>query len=178
MSHDSLHDVAETLAKRLRDTNQRLVLTESCTGGLAAAALTCIPGISEYFCGSAVVYRNATKSAWLGVSAEQLDDPTVGPVSSQTAGDLARGALSRTDEADLAASITGHLGPCAPDGLDGVVYVGIARRDDAGPVTVEVQRHILDRPGETPEDIRRLRQRSAACQLLDDINRHLSEQAT
>lgn len=169
MSDDSLLAAAETLAARLRAADRRIVLAESCTGGLAASTLVRIPGISEFFCGSAVVYRDATKIAWLGVSDDQLDDPSIGSISSQTAGDMARGVLSRTWEAHLAGSITGHLGPDARDGLDGVIFVGIAQRDDSDSIKVVVRQHILDRVGETTEQVRHRRQQAAACQLLHDL---------
>lgn len=170
MSHDQLLTVAETLATRLRAAGQRLVLAESCTGGLAAATLTRIPGISEHFCGSAVVYRNATKTAWLGVPAEQLDDPLIGPVSSRTAKDMARGALALTGEAHFAASVTGHLGPDAPDRLDGVIFVGLAQRGEADVVQVTVRQHVLDQVDGSPEDVRYWRQRAAACCLLESLS--------
>lgn len=170
MSDDRLLSTGATVAVRLRQTGRRLVLAESCTGGLAAATLTGIPGISDLFCGSAVVYRNATKTAWLGVPADQLDDPAIGPVSSQTAEDMARGALARTSEADLAAAITGHLGPDAPDGLDGVIFVGVAQRRAADIVEADVRRHVLERVGQTPEDVRQERQRAATQYLLGAVS--------
>lgn len=170
MSNGRLLATAVTLALRLKATGRRLVLAESCTGGLAAATLTRVPGISDVFCGSAVVYRNATKTAWLGVPAELLDDPAIGPVSSETAERMARGALDRTREADLAASITGHLGPDAPDGLDGVIFIGLAHRGGGELVEVAVERRILERVGKTPEETRQDRQRAAAQSLLGAVS--------
>jgi len=55
------------LAKRLADRQRKIVLAESCTAGLAAALLGECPGISAWFCGSAVTYREATKIQWLDV---------------------------------------------------------------------------------------------------------------
>lgn len=177
MSDDLLLAAADALSARLRASESRIVLAESCTGGLAAATLARIPGISAYFCGSAVVYRNATKTAWLGVSARQLDDESVGPVSSRTASDMARGVLSRTPEAHRAASITGHLGPDAPEGLDGIIFIGIATRNASGAIDVTVRRHVLNRFGDSAAEIRRNRQRVAACQLLTDLADDLDSHA-
>lgn len=42
------------LVEKLRHLQHRLVLAESCTGGLVAARLTSIAGVSEIFCGSMV----------------------------------------------------------------------------------------------------------------------------
>ncbi len=114
---------AQLKAKRLR-----IVFAESCTAGLLAATLGQIPGISESLCGSAVTYRNATKAGWLGVDTKLLDDPAITAVSDPVARQMAKGVLQMTPEADLAVSVTGHLGPDAPTDQDGLVFVGIAQR--------------------------------------------------
>jgi len=108
------------------------------------------------------------------VPAEQLDDPLIGPVSSRTAHDMARGALTLTGEAHLAASVTGHLGPDAPDGLDGVIFVGVARRGEADVVQVSVRQFVLDHVGGSPEEVRHRRQRAAACCLIESLTGFLS----
>jgi len=76
-----------------------------------------------------VTYRNETKTAYLGIDSKVLKRP--GPVSELIARQMAEGVLSKTPEATIAASITGHLGPNAPARLDGVVYVGISQRSAA-----------------------------------------------
>jgi len=134
-----LQEAARQLAQRLAETGTRLVLAESCTGGLVAATLTMIPGISEWFCGSAVTYRDQTKIDWLDVSAAHIAHLTA--VSEEVAGEMAQGALQRTREAHVAVSVTGHLGPAAPVALDGVVWCGVARRHAGridGPRTVRI----------------------------------------
>lgn len=122
----ALRDAAAELAQRLAQRRRRIVLAESCTAGLAAAALAGVPGISEWLVGSLVVYRESAKQAWLGVSARTLAQHSA--VSGETAVAMARGALRRTAEAHLAVAITGHLGPDAPRELDGVVYLAACRR--------------------------------------------------
>jgi PncC family amidohydrolase len=102
------------------------VFAESCTGGLVSGALTKIAGISEFHCGGVVVYRNATKVAYLNIATKLLDDP--GPVSAEVAGLMAQKVLEKTPEADVAISVTGHLGPHAPPKLDGRVFVAITWR--------------------------------------------------
>ena len=67
---ESRLELAESLGRGQLSGRRRanaLVLAESCTGGLAAAALATIPGISRWFCGSAVTYRDQTKIDWLAV---------------------------------------------------------------------------------------------------------------
>ena len=97
--------------------NARLMLAESCTGGLAASWVTAIPGSSHWFDGGVVSYANAAKSAFLGVSEETL--AAHGAVSHQVAAEMAQGL--RTIQRDrlpathpgprLAAAITGVAGP-------------------------------------------------------------------
>ncbi|MCD4651931.1 MAG: CinA family nicotinamide mononucleotide deamidase-related protein [Candidatus Cloacimonetes bacterium] len=85
-----------------------LGLAESCTGGLAAARLTEVPGASEYFVGGIVTYSNATKTRLCGVSAELLDQH--GAVSEPVAKALATGAADIL-ATDLAGAVTGIAGP-------------------------------------------------------------------
>jgi nicotinamide-nucleotide amidase len=123
---DELTELAIHLADLLAKYHRRLVLAESCTGGLVAATLAGVPGISNHFCGSAVTYRDATKVSWLSVDAPTIASQT--SVCQDVAQMMAVGVLAKTNEADLAASVTGHLGPNAPLGMDGLIYVGIADR--------------------------------------------------
>ena len=122
-----LTPLVQEVAALLNRSRQRVVFAESCTAGLVAASLARVPGISEYLCGSAVVYRLETKSKWLDIPAALLNDP--GPVSEVVASRMAERVLALTPEADFAVSVTGHLGPNAPSDLDGVVYIGVARRE-------------------------------------------------
>jgi nicotinamide-nucleotide amidase len=127
----ALYSLLLEVRDRLRSNGDRLVLAESCTAGLVAAELGQIPGISEFLCGSMVVYRTETKREWLGIDASTLNDPTKGPVSPETSVALATAVLDRTPEATLAAAITGHLGPASPIELDGRIYCAFARRIDS-----------------------------------------------
>jgi PncC family amidohydrolase len=126
------------IARLLAACELRVVFAESCTAGLACATLAKTPGISEHLCGSAVTYRNETKAEWLGVGRDVLAKP--GPVSRITAEQMAAGVLRATPEADLSVSITGHLGPNAPGKLDGLVYVGLARREAGNVVPLPVRK--------------------------------------
>ena len=123
-----LESLAREIAVLLSRFQTKIVFAESCTGGLISATLARIPGISNFLCGSAVVYRLDTKSRWLGVPESMLINP--GPVSEAVARAMADGALAHTPEADVAASITGHLGPDAPIDQDGLIFVGIAVRGE------------------------------------------------
>lgn len=118
------------IRQKLLKTHGRLVLGESCTSGLVAAELGQVPGISEVFCGSQVVYQTESKTSWLGIDPIGLSDAARGPVSDWASEQLSRALLERTPHATIAAAITGHLGPNAPQNLDGAVYFALADRTD------------------------------------------------
>ncbi|MCA9140480.1 MAG: CinA family protein, partial [Planctomycetales bacterium] len=63
---------AQQLVELLSEKRVKLVLAESCTGGLVSAALTAIPGVSSWLAGSMVVYQEQSKVCWLGVDQETL----------------------------------------------------------------------------------------------------------
>ena len=137
----TLDELASQVAARLFERGQRLVLAESCTAGLIAATLAKVPGISAHFCGSSVVYRERTKTQWLGVTAATLARWSA--VSERVTAELTQGVLQRTDEATVALGITGHLGPQAPPDLDGQVFMAIWARERAGLVEVAAVKETL-----------------------------------
>jgi PncC family amidohydrolase len=162
-----LDRAAKRLANLLEQRRTRIVFAESCTGGLVAATLTRVPGISAWLCGSAVVYQLETKHRWLGIPSELLDDP--GPVSRVVAAAMADGVLKQTPQADAAVSITGHLGPDAPRGQDGLVFVAVACRPSDGTTrkTVVTRRQLPGGGDATGLRVRRRRQREAALLVLE-----------
>ena len=165
------NDLILSVTDRIKATNTSVVLAESCTAGLVSACLSRTPGISQILCGSAVVYQEATKSAWLGVSPSLLASD--GAVSEKVASAMAVGVLERTPAANLSASITGHLGPGAPSEQDGLIYVGIARRTSQG-CEVSIFRHVLPAEiGQAPlagvESLREWRQWKAVEVVLNHL---------
>lgn len=113
----------------LATAQARIVLAESCTAGRVAAILASLPGISQWLCGSFVVYRCDSKTRWLGIPTKLLDDPRIGPVSRETSELLASAALEATPEARFALAITGDIGPGAPPSTDGVCFIACRDRD-------------------------------------------------
>lgn len=104
----------------LQKANARLMLAESCTGGLVSSWLTEIAGSSHWFDGAVVSYANAVKAEFLKVRQATL--LMAGAVSRQTALEMAEGlkrehkkalvaAGSHTGATLVAASITGVAGP-------------------------------------------------------------------
>ncbi len=153
-----LAGLAYKLVDCLKRSQHRIVFSESCTAGMLAFTLSQIPGVSDCLCGSAVTYRNETKAEWLNVSRDLLSDPKIGAVSSQVAKQMCIGVLEKTPEADIAVSITGHLGPHAPLAQDGLIYVGVVQKYFAPHIFM----HQLNSQNMDPLKLRQLRQLEAA----------------
>ena len=103
------NDLAKAIIKLATDKRVMLVLAESCTGGMIAAALTDIAGSSAVLDRGLVTYSNQAKQDLLGVSDDIL--ASYGAVSAETAIAMTTGALLKTPAAQLAASVTGIAGP-------------------------------------------------------------------
>lgn len=112
MSAALLPDAIVALARRVIEENaaagRTVVLAESCTGGLVAAALTEIAGSSAVLDRSYVTYSNEAKMQMLGVPEDIID--AFGAVSVACVYAMAQGALERS-EADVAVAISGIAGP-------------------------------------------------------------------
>ena len=96
---------------------------ESCTGGLLAARLINVPGVSEVFKSGYITYSNKAKLRLLGIKKNTL--LKYGAVSEEIASQMAKGA-AMVSKADVVVSITGIAGP---DGGSqekpvGLVYIG------------------------------------------------------
>ena len=124
---ETLDPLAFRAFELLRKNHQVLVTSESCTAGLIAATLARVPGMSTVLAGGFVVYQVESKVTWLNVSSAVIEQQ--GVVSSEVAQLMADGALRNTPHATVVLSITGHLGPDAPDNLDGIAWLGFAQRN-------------------------------------------------
>ena len=127
----------DTLAKRVIEENsaaaRKVVLAESCTGGLVAAALTEIPGSSAVLDRGFVTYSNEAKLECLGVPLDIIE--TFGAVSVACAWAMAKGALERS-KADVAVAISGVAGPGGGTDLKPVgtvVFARVVRGEDGEP---------------------------------------------
>jgi nicotinamide-nucleotide amidase len=105
----TISDLAKAIITLANEKNVMLVLAESCTGGMIAAALTNIAGSSAVLDRSLVTYSDQAKQDLLGVGDEIL--ASYGAVSAETAIAMTTGALLKTPAARLAASVTGIAGP-------------------------------------------------------------------
>jgi nicotinamide-nucleotide amidase len=156
---EQLTVAAQRLAALIDERQTRIVLAESCTAGLVSATIAQVAGVSQWFCGSAVTYREETKSAWLGISLADIHEHNV--VSEEVARQMAVGVLRITPEAMFSASITGHLGPGAPPELDGVVCIAVAQRVGSHLQIIRSVRETLSASD------RLVRQQQAALRVLE-----------
>ncbi|HEX4942190.1 MAG TPA: competence/damage-inducible protein A [Actinomycetota bacterium] len=147
------------VVRLLTDAGTTLACAESITGGGVGARITSVPGASEVFVGSGVVYRNEAKAGVLGVSRETLEGP--GPVSEECAREMAAGAR-RVFGSDLGLSLTGAAGPESHGGSPpGAIWIAL----DGDEVT---HARGFQVPGER-DRVRRWAEQAA----LDLVRRHL-----
>ena len=160
-------NMQSALAARLRERGLTLALAESCTGGLIAARLTDLPGISSTLLCGVVSYSNESKQALLGVGAHTLQ--AHGAVSAQTAIEMARGAR-KTNGADIGLAVTGIAGPDGgtPEKPVGLVFIACAA--PWGEKTIELS---LSRGRRNDRDVVR---NSACLQAMNLLLRELDLQ--
>ena len=103
-----IDDLARRVVEENRSAGRKVVIAESCTGGLVAAALTEIPGSSAVLDRGFVTYSNESKMEALGVPLDIIE--TFGAVSIACVWAMAKGALANSD-ADVAVAISGVAGP-------------------------------------------------------------------
>lgn len=122
------------IGELLRARKLKLVLAESCTGGLTGHLVTNVPGSSEYYLGSVTAYAYEAKEALLGVRHETLQ--RYGAVSRETVLEMARGARIALSggfplESILGVSISGIAGPGGglPGKPVGTVWIGLSAAD-------------------------------------------------
>ena len=150
MTTSLLPDAVVALAQRVVDENRALgrkvVVAESCTGGLVAAALTEIAGSSAVLDRGYVTYSNEAKVRDLGVSEDLID--AFGAVSIACVYAMAQGALERSG-ADVSVAISGIAGPDGGTSLKpvGTVMFARARRGEVSTDAEEQLFENLDRAG-------------------------------
>ena len=115
---------AASAVHRLVERRETLATAESLTGGLVAATIVEIPGVSAVFRGGVVVYQTELKHLLAGVPQPLLDER--GPVDPDVALALARGGRERCGT-DWALATTGVAGPEPQGGKPvGTVFVAVA----------------------------------------------------
>lgn len=113
----------ERLIERLEEKGYTVTTAESCTGGLIAATLVNVAGVSSVFKEGYITYANEAKQKLLMVEEEALR--LHGAVSYEVAEQMALGA-ARQAGADTAMAVTGIAGPGGGTETKpvGLVYIG------------------------------------------------------
>ena len=101
-------ELEQKLFSLLKKYNLTVTTAESCTGGLVAAYLCDISGISAYFKEGYITYSEEAKVKNLDVSPQTLEK--YGVVSLKTAEEMAEGAAHKAN-ASCAIATTGVAGP-------------------------------------------------------------------
>lgn len=102
--------------------DMNIATVESCTGGMLAARLINVPGVSDTFKSGFVTYSNKAKRKCVGVKKKTLEK--YGAVSKQTAEEMVRG-MRTVNKADVVVATTGIAGPDGgtPQKPVGLVYI-------------------------------------------------------
>ncbi|MCX5685240.1 MAG: CinA family nicotinamide mononucleotide deamidase-related protein, partial [Planctomycetota bacterium] len=122
--------VAALLAKR----RATIALAESCTGGLVAAKLVNVPGISEFLLEGVVAYAIESKVRTLGVAEGLIRSH--GTVSEPVARAMAEGVRAR-NRASISLGVTGIAGPGGGTAEKPVGLVWFAVADEKGTVAAK-----------------------------------------
>ena len=99
---------AQRLVVLLQQQRRSIVTVESCSGGLLAATITALAGVSNCFVGGYVTYHNTFKQS-IGVPEQTL--LRYGAVSKEVVAAMLAGALAQQQIAQLAVAISGIAGP-------------------------------------------------------------------
>ena len=119
---------SQKLAKKLLESclnkNIKLIIAESCTGGLLSANITGIAGSSAVFSYGIICYSNESKRKLLSV-----DDKTLkshGAVSFETVREMLAGLCTQAVSKTLTIAISGVAGPSGSESKPvGLVFIGV-----------------------------------------------------
>lgn len=115
--------IEEIIVEKCIAQHATVSTAESCTGGLVAATLVNVAGVSDVFREGYITYANGAKERILGVSEGTLRQH--GAVSADTAYEMALGC-ARIANSDYSIVTTGIAGPGGgtPEKPVGLVYLG------------------------------------------------------
>ncbi|MGC8764729.1 MAG: CinA family nicotinamide mononucleotide deamidase-related protein [Brevinematia bacterium] len=121
--------IEESFVRKMIEKGKKLVVAESCTGGLLSKRITDVPGSSAMFFGGIVCYSNKLKETLLSVPHDILEK--YGAVSEETVKFMDAGLMKLFPETDYRISISGIAGP--DGGTEekpvGTVYIAIGEKD-------------------------------------------------
>lgn len=131
----------EQVVHQLMEKGYHISFAESCTGGLAAAALVSVADASKVLDASFITYANNAKTKYLGVKEDTI--AAYGVVSEEVARQMSEGVAGETG-AEVGIGITGVAGPgggtkekpvgmvCFGFFVDGTVYTETLQFGDIG----------------------------------------------
>jgi PncC family amidohydrolase len=126
-----INELEYTIGKLLLQQHKKLMVAESCTGGLIGHRITNVPGSSEYYLGSITAYAYEAKESLLGVKHETLQK--YGAVSRETVLEMALGARKVLSgqfpmQELIGLSVSGIAGPGGglPGKPVGLVWFGLS----------------------------------------------------
>mgnify|MGYP001436651591 CR=1 FL=1 len=133
-----------------------LSTAESCTAGNVAAAITSIPGSSQFYKGGVVGYSNEVKVNLLHVKPETLE--TYGAVSEETIIEMIKGVM----KSDYAVATSGVAGPGGgtPEKPVGTIWIAAGNADKI--ITQKLE-------GDEGREINVSRATHSVLQLLHDL---------
>ncbi len=98
----------QVVVDKLIQKNYHISFAESCTGGMACAALVSVADASKVLDVSFVTYANEAKMQYLGVNAAAIEQ--YGVVSEEVAAQMAQG-VAKAAGSEVGVGITGVAGP-------------------------------------------------------------------
>lgn len=120
--------ISKELLSLLYESDKTIGTAESCTSGLIAAAITMVPGASDYFKGGIVSYSDDVKIANLDVDADIIAEKTA--VCEEVAIQMVQGAINALG-VDYAVSATGYAGPGCSEGIPvGTIWLACGNKDE------------------------------------------------
>jgi len=157
-----LLEKAENTVNTLKNKGLKIATAGSCTGGLVAAAITSVSGVSQVYELGVTSYSSEIKNQVLGVDKQTLEE--LGAVSRETASQMAEN-IRKIANADLGVSVTGVAGPGTSEGHPvGYIFIAVAGKNGT-----EVK--LLNIKIEGRQAIRE----AAACSLFDLIDDYIKE---
>jgi len=154
MTDKRLYELAAEVGAALKARGFALATAESCTGGWIGAAVTAVPGSSEWFECGFITYTNVAKHEMLGVGKNVLRE--FGAVSEQTVAAMVAGALAHS-HAQVAVAVSGVAGPTGGTPAKPVGTVCIAWGLRSGQAVAETRLFAGDREA--------VRRQSVECAL-------------
>lgn len=103
-----LESLVSEVAAALKQNNKMVVTAESCTGGMIAEVLTCLPGSTAWFDRAYITYSYESKIEMLGVRQTTLQRN--GAVSRTCVEEMVIGAL-QSSHATMSVACSGIAGP-------------------------------------------------------------------